>query len=87
MQRREHQVPGLGDRERRLDGLEVAHLADQDDVGVLAQHVLERLRERLGVGAQLALVDYALLVVVDVLDRVLDRHDVAVTVASDPPEP
>ena len=39
------------------DGLQVAQLADQDDVGVLAQDVLERVGERLGVGADLALVD------------------------------
>ena len=29
--------PGLGDAQRRLDRLEVAHLADEHDVGVLAQ--------------------------------------------------
>ena len=36
--RREHEVAGLGRGQRRLDGLLVAHLADQDHVGVLAQH-------------------------------------------------
>ena len=40
------EVPGLGDRERRLDGLQVAHFADQDDVGVFTQGVLERTLER-----------------------------------------
>ena len=35
--------PGLGDAQRRLDRLEVAHLADQDDVGVLAQRGAQRL--------------------------------------------
>ena len=40
--RREHQVARLGDGHRGLDRLEVAHLADQHDVRVLAQHVLER---------------------------------------------
>ena len=35
----EHQVPGLGRRSGAAgDGLGVAHLADEDDVGVLAQH-------------------------------------------------
>src|SRR5262245_28255102 len=34
VQRREHEVTGLGDRQRRLDGLEVAHLTNQDDVRV-----------------------------------------------------
>jgi hypothetical protein len=41
--------PVLGRGQRDGDGLEVAHLADQDDVGVLAQHVLERAGERPGV--------------------------------------
>jgi hypothetical protein len=33
VQRREHEVAGLGRGERRLDRLEVAHLAHEDDVG------------------------------------------------------
>ena len=37
VQRGEHQVAGLGRGERERDGLEVAQLADGDDVGVLAQ--------------------------------------------------
>ncbi len=36
VQRGEHQVAGLGQGEGEGDRLEVAHLADQDDVGVLA---------------------------------------------------
>jgi hypothetical protein len=43
VQRGERQVAGLGERQRRLDGLEVAHFADQHDVGVLAQHRLQGL--------------------------------------------
>ena len=62
--------------ERGGDGLEVAHLTDEDDVGVLAQHVLERRRERVRVLADLALVDERALVRVQELDRVLDGHDV-----------
>ena len=59
MQRGEREVAGLGDGERRRDRLQVAHFADQDDVGVLTQRVLERVGEALGVGADLALVDDA----------------------------
>jgi hypothetical protein len=33
----EHQVAGLRGGQRQADGLEVTHLADQDDVRVLAQ--------------------------------------------------
>src|SRR5215813_13110271 len=58
------------------DGLEIAHLADEDDVGILAQGGAERVLERAGVAVHLALVDEALLVLVDELDRVLDGDDV-----------
>ena len=72
----EDEVTGLGGGEGHRDRLQVAHLADQDDVRVLAQHVLEGVGERVGVLADLALVDQARLVVVEELDRVLDGHDV-----------
>ena len=76
----EDQVAGLGGGQRHGDRLEVTHLADQDDVRVLAQHVLERVGERVRVLADLALVDQALLVPVQELDRVLDGHDVVARV-------
>jgi hypothetical protein len=60
------------------DRLHVAHLADEDHVGVLAQGGLEGHGEGLGVRAELALVDQAPLVRVEELDRVLDGHDVLV---------
>ncbi len=72
----EHEVAGLGSGQGGGDRLQVAHLADEDHVGVLAQSGLQRVAEALGVGAELALVDEALLVPVEELDRVLDRHDV-----------
>jgi hypothetical protein len=76
VQRGEDQVTRFRDGQRGLDRLEIAHLADQHHVGVLAQHVLERLLEAGGVVPDLALVDQAALVRVQVLDRILDRHDV-----------
>ena len=78
VQGREHQVTGLGGGQRHRDGLQVAHLADQDDVRVLPQHVPQGVGEGLGVLAHLALVDDAALVLEEELDRVLDGHDVAV---------
>ena len=78
VQRGEHEVAGLGRGQRGGDRLEVAHLADEDHVRVLAQRGLQAEREALRVGAQLALVDDALLVLVQELDRVLDREDVLV---------
>ena len=77
VERREHEVAGLGGGERRADRLLVAHLADQDHVGVLAQDPAHRAGEALGVVADLALVDDRALVAVQVLDRVLERDDVA----------
>jgi len=76
VQRGEDEVTGLRRGQRRVDRLEVAHLADEDHVGVLAQRGLQAKAEGLRVGADLALVDDALLVAVQELDRVLDGHDV-----------
>jgi hypothetical protein len=62
------------------DRLEVAHLADQQDVRILAQRRAQRVLEAGSVRVHLALVDDALLVVVHELDRVLDRDDVILRV-------
>ena len=62
VQRAEHQVAGLRRLDRDGDGLQVAQLADQHDVGILAQRRAQRVLERVGVDVHLALVDQALLV-------------------------
>ncbi len=77
MERREHEVAGLRDGQRRLDRLQVPHFADQDDVGVLPKNIFERLLEPLRVRVHLPLVHEAFLVRVEILDRVLDRDDAA----------
>jgi hypothetical protein len=59
----------------------VAHLAHEHHVGILAERVLEGIAERLRVAPDLALVDDATLVLVDELDRVLDREDVPLPLA------
>ena len=76
VQRREHQVARLGQRQGELDGLEVSHLTDEEDVGVLPESGTQRPLERRAVEADLALVDGGEIVLVHVLDRVLDREDV-----------
>src|SRR5436190_5355026 len=80
VQRRKAQVPGLGEGDRVIHRFAVADLADQDDVGRLAQGVLERGLPVHGVDADFALGDEAALVRVGELDRVLDGDDVAVGV-------
>jgi hypothetical protein len=80
VQRREHQVARLGRVEGGGDGLGIAHLADQDHVRALAQRVPQAGVEGLEVGADLALADHAELLLEEQLDRILERHDVALDV-------
>ena len=72
----EDQVACLGRGQGGGDRLQVAHLADQDHVRVLAQGGAQAEGEVGGIGADLALVDNRAFVVVKELDRVLDREDV-----------
>ena len=67
-------MAGLGGEQAGLDRLEVAHFTDQDDVRVLTQRAAQRLREGARVDRDLALVDDRLVVAVQELDRILDRH-------------
>ena len=71
-----HQVPRLGSVERQAHRLGVAHLADHQDVGVLAQRVQQRLRHRGGVSADLTLADEGLAGSQHVLDGAFDGDDV-----------
>ena len=73
----------LGGLKRGLGGLGVAQLADQDRVRILAEHAAQRLREVGGVEPDLTLVDDAVAVGMEDLDRVLDRDDVLVARAVD----
>ena len=79
----EDEVAGLGRGQRGGDRLQVAHLADQDHVGVLAQRRTQTEREVGRIGADLALVDDRALVLVQELDRVLDREDVVLVLGVD----
>jgi hypothetical protein len=72
----EDEVTRLGRAQGGVDRLLVAHLADEDDVGVLAQDAPQGARERARVHPDLALVDQRALVGVQDLERVLDRDDV-----------
>ena len=72
----EDEVAGLGGGQRGRDRLQVPHLADEDHVGVLSQGGAQAEGEVRRVGADLALVDDRAFVLVQELDRVLDREDV-----------
>jgi hypothetical protein len=83
VKRGEDEVAGLGRGERGRDRLEVAHLAEEDHVGVLAERAPERLGEADRIRADLPLVHDAALVAVKELDRIFDRHDVVLPRAVD----
>src|SRR5579884_1083406 len=83
VQRAEHEVARLRSSERGRDRLEVAHLADENHVGVLAERRLQRVRKARRVRTDLALVDDAALVAVHELDRILDGEDVLRAIAID----
>jgi hypothetical protein len=72
----EHQVAGFSGLQRGHHGFRVAHLAHQDDVGVLAQGLLEALEEGGRVGPHLPLGDVGAAIGVEVLDGVLDGDHV-----------
>ncbi len=76
VQRREDEMPRLRRRQRGGDRFEVPHLAEQDHVGVLAEGAAQSFGKPARVAADLALVDEALAVAVEELDRILDRQDV-----------
>ena len=83
VQRREGQVARLGDRQTGVDRLVVAHFADEHDVWVLTEGVLQRGAERLGVRSHFALIDDAPLVLVDELDWIFDGEDMPLPLAID----
>ena len=55
---------------------QVAHFADQNDIGILAQCRAQRRRERWRIAADLDLFDDRMLISMLILDRVFDRDDV-----------
>src|SRR5208337_2034986 len=83
VQRREGQVAGFRDAQRRFDRFQVAHFSDQHNVRVFAQGGAQRVGERMRIGVYLALVHQALLVVVQKLDGVLDGDHVLFTLGVD----
>ena len=81
--RAESQVAGFSDSQRRFDGFEIAHFADQHHVRIFTECGAQRIAEALGVRMQLALVDHAVLVHVHEFDRIFDGQDVLVALGID----
>ena len=83
VQGRQHKMAGFRRSNCDADCFHVAHLADQDDVGILPQRRPQRVGKSTAIGADLPLVDNALAVPVQIFDRVLQRQDVAGTFTVD----
>ena len=72
----EDEVTGFGGGDGELDGFEVAHFTDHDDVGVFAKGASESGCEASGMGVDFALGDVALVGFDDVFDGVFEGDDV-----------
>src|SRR5206468_6794160 len=77
VQRREHQVAGLGGGERPLGRIPIPHLAHEDHVRILTQAVAKAPLEALHVPPHLALRHQRSLARQAVLDGVFQRDDAA----------
>ncbi len=75
VQGREHEVADLGCGQSGGHGLMISHLTDEHDIRVLPHDMPQSISIAIGVDADLALVHDALLVMMQDLDRVLDRDD------------
>ena len=84
MQGCQGEVAGLGDPQGRFHRLQVAQLANEHYVGVLAQGRPQGRREGPGIGVNLPLVDQTVPVVVQELERIFNGQDMGVAVAVDP---
>ena len=80
----EDQVTGFGGGDGGFDRLEVTHFAHEDDIGILAEGAADRLGKAGDVDMNFPLGDDAFFVGMIVLDRVLDRDDVGLSVLVDP---
>ncbi len=76
MQGPKDQVAGFGCGNGEFNGLEVAHLADQNNIGVLAQGRLQGCGKGLSMATHFPLIDQALLTDVNKFDGILYGKDV-----------
>ncbi len=76
-------MAGLGSLEHDLDGLTVAHFADQNYLGRLAHGRAQSMGKARRIAVQFALVDRRALVIVQKLDGIFDGDDVVVLLLID----
>ena len=83
MQGAESKVSGFGNTQRRFNGLQVAHFADQHHVRVFTQGGAQSAGKRLRVRVDFALVHQAALVLVHEFNRIFNGDDVVVPLGVD----
>ena len=76
VQSAEDEVTGLRGGDGQLNGFQVAHLSDQDHVGVFPQGCSECISKAASVLIELTLVHQAAIAFVNKLDRIFDGEDV-----------
>src|SRR5579884_681134 len=79
----ESEVAGFGDTQRRFNGFQVAHFADQHHVRVFTKCGAQGVAERFRVRVNFALVHQAVLVLVNELDRIFNGDNVIVALGVD----
>ncbi len=77
-------MAGFSNGESGLDGLQVPHLPHENDVRVLPKDMFEGFGKAFRVRVDLPLIDDALVVGVQVLDRVLNGYDMGISLIVDP---
>jgi hypothetical protein len=83
VQRAEHEVTGFRRAQGDAHGFAIAHFADQNDLGSLAQRGAQTGSKTTEVRAEFALVERGLHVRMHIFDRVFQRDDVDAFVAVD----
>src|SRR5215471_21591327 len=83
VQRAERQVAGFSDAQRRFDGFQVAHFADQHHVRIFTKRSAQRVGKRLRIGVHFTLVHQAALVLVHEFDGIFNGNDVVMALDVD----
>src|SRR5438034_6546945 len=76
-------MAGFSDSKGHFDRFEIAHFADQHHIGVLPKGGPKGGAERMCVGGYFTLIDNAIFMIVEKLDRVLDCQNVIVSIDVD----
>ena len=79
MQSGESQVTRLSYGQSRFNRFQIPELANEADIRILPEDVLQRVLERGRIGTDFPLIDHTALVIVEIFDRVLNGHDVFVS--------